>query len=169
MRCLQDELPDPGTTPTCDTGGIITPAVHVAASLQVAEILKYIIGDQQAIRTTCITIDLWTNQVQTLDSIAWRDPDCAACGEHPTWPFLSAKPVPTVHLCGRDGFQCQRPAIDLPALAQRLGDRIERHNSYFIRWQDDQRLLTAFADGRVLVQHVDTALAAEAAVDRWLA
>ena len=169
LRCLQDELPDPGTTPTCDTGGIIAPAVQLAASRQVAEVLKYLVGDHDAIQRAFICEDLWTNQRQQLDSLQWRDPDCQVCGTESRYPSLEAAPPTTVHLCGRDGYQCQRGPIDLDQLAQQLGDMVERANQFFIRWRDDERTITAFAEGRILVQGVASPGAAESTVDRWLA
>jgi len=50
LRCLQDQLPDAGDSPTCDTSGIIAPIVQVIAGWQVAEALKIIVGRLEACR-----------------------------------------------------------------------------------------------------------------------
>ena len=76
MRCLQDELPSAGDNPTCDTAGIIPPAVHLVAAWQVAEALKIMIGDRQAVRRELWATDLWTNRFQRLKLGSARDPDC---------------------------------------------------------------------------------------------
>src|SRR5262245_2757364 len=40
LRCLMPEPPPPGTTPTCDTAGILAGAIGVVASLQSVEAIK---------------------------------------------------------------------------------------------------------------------------------
>ncbi len=44
FRCLVSEPPPPGSTPTCDTAGIISPIVNVVAAIQSAEALKLLSG-----------------------------------------------------------------------------------------------------------------------------
>ncbi|MGB5245204.1 MAG: hypothetical protein WBN34_01535, partial [Woeseia sp.] len=45
FRCLVEEAPPPGTSPTCDTVGVIGPAVAIIANIQVAETLKILTGN----------------------------------------------------------------------------------------------------------------------------
>jgi molybdopterin-synthase adenylyltransferase len=45
LRCLFEEAPPPGTMPTCDTAGVIGPAVTMIASFQAAEALKILTGN----------------------------------------------------------------------------------------------------------------------------
>src|SRR5262245_22573513 len=40
LRCLMTETPPPGTTPTCDSAGIMSPVINVIASLQSMEAIK---------------------------------------------------------------------------------------------------------------------------------
>ena len=49
LRCLMHDTPPPGTTPTCDTAGILAPIVNVIASLQANEAIKILSGNRQAI------------------------------------------------------------------------------------------------------------------------
>jgi len=49
LRCLIEEVPGPGATETCDTAGIIGPAVNVVASLQVTAALKFLAGRRDLI------------------------------------------------------------------------------------------------------------------------
>jgi molybdopterin/thiamine biosynthesis adenylyltransferase len=169
LRCLQDQLPAAGDSPTCDTAGIIGPAVHLVAAWQVAEALKILAGRPAAVRRELWTADLWANTFQRLRLDRWRDPACAACSPTATWPLLNAGPAPAVTLCGRDAVQVTRPApADLPALAARLGAAVTARNDYLIRWSDGARTLTCFRDGRVLVHGTGDAVAARACVDRWL-
>ena len=165
LACLQDVLPDPGDSPTCDSAGIIAPAVHLVAAWQVGEALKLIAG--VPVRRHLWATDLWAGTQQRLDLANARDPACAVCGPHPTYPRLSAGEDPTVVLCGRDAVQISygRP-LDPQALAARVAATVV--NDYLIRWTDGPATITAFKDGRVIVQGVTDPIAARAIADRWL-
>src|SRR5215831_18354120 len=45
LRCLLGSMPAPGTSPTCETAGVIAPITHIIASVQVAEALKFLTGN----------------------------------------------------------------------------------------------------------------------------
>lgn len=165
LACLQDELPDPGDTPTCDSAGIIAPAVHLVAAWQVAEALKLLTG--AAPRRELWSSDLWAGTVQRLDVRAWRHAACRACGAQADFPHLSSSIEPAVVLCGREAVQVSRPGpIDIAALAARIGADLA--NDHLARWHDGAVRLTAFRDGRVVVQGATTPEAARALCDRWL-
>ncbi len=167
LRCLQDQLPGPGETPTCDTAGVIGPIVHLVAAQQAAEALKLLVG--AAVRHELWTCDLWTGQQQRVGVRGWRDPACAVCGPAPTWPALHAPVEADITLCGRDLVQIRLGReLDLSALAQRLGDAATIRNDHLVRWRDGERTATAFRDGRVLVQGVADGAQARTLVDRWL-
>lgn len=168
LRCLQDELPGAGETPTCDTAGIIPPAVHLVAAWQVAEALKLLSGDRAAVRRELWASDLWQGTFQRLRLDGWRRPDCPVCGAAPTYPLLCAGDDAAVVLCGRDAVQIRRPGVDLPRLAGRLGSSLVVANAHLVRWRDGSITATCFADGRVIVQGVADAAAARSLCDRWL-
>lgn len=168
LRCVQDELPGAGETPTCDTAGIIPPAVQMVAAWQVAEALKLLVGDRAAVRHELWASDLWRGTVQRLRLDGWRQPTCAVCGSSPQYPLLSAGDDAAVVLCGRDAVQIRRGAVDLRQLASRLGPALVAANEHLVRWRDGERTVTCFRDGRVIVQGVADASAARALCDRWL-
>ena len=165
LACLQDQLPGPGETPTCDTVGVVAPIVQQVAAWQVADTLRIITG--RAPRAELWTCDLWADTFQRVAVTAWRDPACTVCGPAPAYPLLNAPTEVAVTLCGRDSVQILGPALDLVTLAARLPDRLAA-NDYLIRWRDGERLITAFRDGRILVQGVVDGAAARAVIDRWL-
>jgi molybdopterin/thiamine biosynthesis adenylyltransferase len=168
LRCLQDELPGAGETPTCDTAGIIPPAVQLVAAWQVAEALKLLVGDLDAVRYELWASDLWRGTFQRLRLDGWRQPACAVCGDEPRYPLLRAGDEAVVVLCGRDAVQVRRGAVDLPQLAVRLGPALVLANDHLVRWRDGTLTATCFRDGRVLVQGVGDAAAARTFCDRWL-
>ena len=66
FRCVMNEPPPPGTSPTCDTAGIVGPIVNVVASIQACEAIKILAGHREAVSRTLTVIDVWTNQIRQL-------------------------------------------------------------------------------------------------------
>lgn len=166
LACLQDQLPGPGETPTCDTVGVVAPIVQLVAAWQVTDALRLITG--RAPRAELWTCDLWADTFQRVAVASWRDPACPVCGPQPTWPLLSAPMDVAVTLCGRDSVQVSGVPLDLVQLVARLGADVIAANDHLVRWRDGERRLTAFRDGRILVQGVADGAAARAVIDRWL-
>ena len=48
LRCLMPECPAPGSTPTCDTAGILGPIVGVIASIEAVEAIKILSGNRSS-------------------------------------------------------------------------------------------------------------------------
>lgn len=169
LACIQDELPAAGDSPTCDSAGIISPAVHLTAAWQGAEALKILSGRTDAVRRTFWSCDLWTGQRQELVVDAWRNPACRACSAQATHPHLNASKPVSIVLCGRDGLQLRLPTSPrLEVLERNLGDQVERANAYLVRWRADGLVGTCFRDGRVIVQGTQDETRARAFCDRWL-
>ena len=51
---------------TCDTAGIIQPAVQMVVAHQVTEAMKILVGDFDALRGTMLSFDIWNNQFLSL-------------------------------------------------------------------------------------------------------
>lgn len=52
----------PASGATCDTAGIIQPAVQLVVAHQITEALKILVEDFGALRETMLSFDLWNNQ-----------------------------------------------------------------------------------------------------------
>jgi len=159
--CLACIFPEPPTGPveTCDTAGILSPAVNLAASIQVAEALKFLSGQPELMRRTLVGFELWTNAAngrQANSELAAGKPraGCEVCGQR-IFRHLAGEGRPTITLCGRNSVQIhehQRP-VDLLALAKKLeaSGRV-RTNGHLLRFDRPPYSLTVFPDGRALVQ-----------------
>lgn len=166
LRCLQDESPAAADNPTCDSAGVIGPAVRLVAAWQAAEVLKLLV-DRAAVRQQLWSCDLWRNTFQRVT--VPRDPACRACGPRADYPALAAGDEPAIVLCGRQAVQVRRaPPGDLGRLAARLGPAVVAANEVFVRFRDGPVTATCFADGRVLVQGNGDPVQARALCDRWL-
>ncbi len=153
LRCWLSELPTPGSSPTCDTAGVLNSAVGVVASLQATEALKILSGHREALSPGLTVLDVWANSHQTLRIPRQRD--CPACVRR-EFPFLEAQQSGTATtLCGRDAVQVVPPAgrLDLADLERRWSSIGKvRRNPFLVKFEVEAYELTVFPDGRAIVQ-----------------
>lgn len=156
---------------TCDTVGVIAPIVSMIASLQVAEVIKLLTGQEDALNPGLTYIDVWTNEVR---KIRFQEPDrqCACCGQR-TFAALSARSdALTVSLCGRRTVQVKPespPAWSLETVAQRLrAVGAVRHNANLLRCDLGRIQISLFADGRALIHGTDDDAEARALYARYV-
>ena len=164
--CLSCLFPTPpsGNIETCDTAGILSTAVNLAASLQTTEALKFLTGQPHLMRRTLLSFDLWTGEHSEISTAVPR-PDCQICSLR-QFNYLAGIGRPHITLCGRNSVQIHehhRP-IDLLALQTRLAplSHIQnvRANTMLLRFDVPPHTLTVFPDGRALIQGTtDIALA----------
>lgn len=156
LACLVADAPPPGTTPTCDTAGIISPIVNVVASIEAAEALKILSGNREAVSRRLAMIDLWDNQVRHVDLTKLAaGGDCRVCKRREFVWLSGERGDSSAVLCGRNAVQLSGAAgtaISLDDLASRLNSvgRVEQ-NPYLVRLHVDSYILTVFADGRTIV------------------
>jgi adenylyltransferase/sulfurtransferase len=161
LACIFPSAPS-GNLETCDTAGILSTAVNLAASIQATEALKYLTHQPHLMRRSLVSFDLWTPNAQgTLarSEISTGNPrtGCEVCDQR-NFRALSGEQRPHITLCGRNSVQIhqhQHP-IDLAALKSRL-ERLEevrnaRANGLLLRFTYSIYTLTVFPDGRALVQ-----------------
>lgn len=173
LNCLLGSVPLGGAT--CDTAGIIAPAVQMVVAHQTAETLKLLVEDQAALRGKLVSFDMWTNQYTSINVDRMKKQDCLSCGNKPTYPYLSAgNHAKTAVLCGRDTVQIRPPAPvtrDLLVLADALsriqGCKVEA-NPYMVSLTVGAHRLAIFQDGRVLVHGTKDIAEAKSLYHRYL-
>ncbi len=160
LRCLMRETPPPGSTPTCDTAGILAPIINVIASFQANEALKILSGNGDAISRVLTVIDMWDNRVRQVSLESLRTAgDCPACNRT-EFPWLTGdRASHSAILCGRNAVQLSPPAgatISFAELAGKLsGVGQVRQNKYLLRATIDGYVLTIFPDGRAIIGGTD--------------
>lgn len=173
LACLMPDAPPPGTTPTCDTAGVLASAVNVVASIQAAEAIKILSDNREVVSRNLTIFDLWENRVRLIDlaSLAEQS-DCATCGRG-EFPWLDGRrgSRPAV-LCGRNAVQLNpaKPGgVSLDTLEKQLlgVGQIER-NAYLLRLAIDKFVLTVFADGRTIVGGTDDPTLARAVHAKYI-
>ena len=157
LRCLLEEEPPPGTSPTCDTAGVIAPAVHAVSAFQLAEALKVLSGRTEALTGAVLSIDVWRGRTDSFRPQGKRA-DCPACGLGRLEYLAGASESQTLTLCGRNAVQIRpgRPAsLALEEVAARLRELGEASdivvNSYLLRGRLAGREIVLFPDGRAIV------------------
>ena len=115
LRCLLPQCPLPGSTPTCDTAGVLGPIVGVVASLEAVEAIKILSGNQAAVSRTLTAVDLWQNRFSQIDAVKLhKNADCPACKRR-EFPWLSGQQGSrTAVLCGRNAVQLSHPGRPPP-------------------------------------------------------
>lgn len=153
--CLACIFPKPpnGPVETCDTSGILSTAVNLAASIQVTEALKFLTQQAHLMRRTLLSFDLWSNEHSAVRT-AKPDPACAVCGLR-QFTHLAGEGRPHITLCGRNSVQIHehhRP-VDFAAMRDRLAAHgAVRFNNLLLRFERPPYTLTLFSDGRAIIQ-----------------
>jgi len=158
LACLFPESPR-GTFETCDTAGILNSAASWAASVEVTEALKILIGAW--VRRTLISADLWNNEHAEISAARPRS-DCRACGER-DFIHLAGEGRPHITMCGRNSVQIheQHRPINFGEMSTRLEPHGKvRFNDFVLKFWRDPYELTLFPDGRAIIKGTtDTAIA----------
>lgn len=157
LRCVWDEAPPPGSSPTCETAGVLGPAVEIVASLQVLEALKIIMGRLDDLNRNLMSIDGWRGTFRAFNMQSERDSGDCRCCRHGEYSFLSGDRTSAgVSLCGRNAVQVTPAAgakVDFPSIAARLPfESRPVHNAFLLRFEVDGFQVTLFADGRAIVK-----------------
>ena len=171
LRCIFEDMPDAGSSPTCDTAGVVMPIIATVSAVQVTEVLKLIVGDIEALHGSLVQFDMWQNDWRKI-KLAEPNPDCPACGLH-RFDFLDAESQEfSAVLCGRDAVQIAPPnptTINLPAFAEKIEQLSDvKHNDYLVRFTVGENEITVFRDGRAIIKGTDDISAARSLYARYV-
>ncbi|CAM4357532.1 ThiF family adenylyltransferase [Paenibacillus tarimensis] len=174
-RCLFPSAPQPGTTDTCETAGVLSPAIDMAASLQTAEAFKLLAGRSDMLHGNLLQFDIWNTRLTQLKIAGSKRAECPCCGLC-QYEFLEpGEAYPAVEaLCGRSSVQLTPAApmrLNLDELAARLqaAGTVER-NPYLLKLLlQDEYALILFPDGRALIQGTNDPVLAKRIYTRIMA
>ncbi|MCQ6337511.1 MULTISPECIES: thiazole biosynthesis adenylyltransferase ThiF [Bacillus cereus group] len=155
LSCLLQSIPLGGAT--CDTAGIISPAVSLVVSHQVTEALKLLVEDYESLRDELVSFDMWKNEYSCMNVQKLRQHNCPSCGENALYPYLNKENTSkTAVLCGRNTVQIRPPhkeEMNFEQYKELLEGRVNdlNVNPYLLSFSVEDKRLVAFKDGRVLV------------------
>jgi molybdopterin-synthase adenylyltransferase len=171
LRCIFEDMPDAGSSPTCDTAGVIMPIIATISAAQVAEALKILTGNYADLHRSLMQFDIWANDRQRI-KLAEPNPNCKCCSQR-VFEFLDSETQEfSAVLCGRDAVQIAPPrstVVDLKALAARIGSISDvKQNEYLLRFTAGENEMTVFADGRAIIKGVDDIAVARSLYSRFV-
>jgi len=173
LRCVFEAAPGPGEAATCESAGVVAPAVAVVASLQSAEALKLLAGRRDAVNRDLVYIDVWENDYRKIKIAGLKGKvDCPCCGRRQFEWLAGAHGATTTNLCGRNAVQVShRSATPLrfEDLARSLGEvGPVTFNRFMLKFEAGPHRFTVFPDGRAIIQGTDDPDQARALYARYI-
>lgn len=155
FRCFLPEIPPLGSTPTCDTVGVLGPAVAVVSSLEITEGLKILMAHEDELHGKLLYVDVWEGTLKQFEVSKGKEP-CPAC-DLGQFAYLEAEEGSYfTRLCGRNAVQIyvrRKERISFSDLAKRLNSVGEvSFNDYMLRFRIDSYEITVFPDGRTIIK-----------------
>lgn len=165
LRCVFEAAPAPGETGTCETAGVLAPAVNIVASYQATEALKLLSGNKAAVNKELLILDVWenTNRRVKVAPLAGRKGQCPCCAKRSFEWLDGAHGTQTTSLCGRNAVQVSQRTkgkLDFAYLAGVLKQSGEvSYNKFLLKFQlvenGDPYEFTVFEDGRAIIKGTD--------------
>lgn len=153
LRCVFPSEPPAGSAPTCDTAGILWPAVGAVVSFQVSAAFKLLTGAE--VLPQMLQFDVWENVFHTVSLEKAKRPDCPTCGSR-IYPSLQQRAELETTLCGRDAVQIKprgSRTVDFDALEtlwRKLGQTYR--NPFLLKLQLESNEIVLFPDGRAMIK-----------------
>lgn len=157
IRCLIETSPPPGMTPTCETAGVLGPAVAVIASFEAVEAIKILSGAHDVLNTELIMVDLWDWNFRRLKVAGlYGKVECPCCQKRNFEWLDGTLGSHTSTLCGRNAVQIatrRSEPLNFPEMSQRLAPLGEvRHNAFMLKFNTEGFEFTVFPDGRAIIK-----------------
>jgi adenylyltransferase/sulfurtransferase len=171
LRCVFEEMPPPGSAPTCDTAGVIQPIIASISAVQTTEAIKLATGNRKSLHGSLLQIDVWSSDWRKI-KLGPANSDCECCAKR-NFEYLD---MPAAEffttLCGRDAVQIKPPnavGIDLAVLADKLSAVGEvKRNEYLVRFVAEGFEITVFSDARAMIRGTDDATVARGLYARFI-
>ena len=126
-RCLYPEPPPPGLVPSCAEGGVLGVLPGVIGIIQATEAIKLILGAGQPLVGRLLLYDALQMRFRELK--LRRDPECPACGDHPTIHEL----IDYDQFCGVVPAQAQPAGGGVPEITvQELKGKLDRREDVYV-------------------------------------
>ncbi len=172
LRCLMAECPPPGSTPTCDTAGVLGPIVAVIAAIEAVEAMKVLSGNRGAVSRSLTVVELWDARIHQVDVSRLREQVECPCCKGRQFPWLAGQQgSETAVLCGRNAVQLTRPgqSVDLGELGRQFQNLGEvTRNPFLLRLKVDSYEITVFPDARAIISGTDDPAEAKTVYARYV-
>lgn len=175
LRCLIGEIPGPAETETCDTAGVLGPAISVVAALEVTLALKILSSGRSEVPEALTVLDVWEPSLRKMQVGNLRaQGNCPACLEGQRDWLRGSRGSQSIVLCGRNAVQispAEKRQLSLPEVAERLSQMGHvTQNAFLLRCEipGGGLRLTLFPDGRAIIQGTADVSVARSAYARYV-
>ncbi|GAB4148500.1 MAG: thiazole biosynthesis adenylyltransferase ThiF [Planctomycetaceae bacterium] len=175
LRCLMENVPEPGSTETCDTAGVLGPAVNVIASLEAVEALKILSGQRERVDPVLTIVDVWDGTFRRMNLGDLREnANCPACKKGERLWLAGQQGSKTSVLCGRNAVQVSPPdsfQLNFEGLAEKLSNTVKVSvNPFLLRFRtaEPECEVTVFRDGRAIVKGTEDLAIARSIYSRFI-
>ncbi|MGH9440790.1 MAG: ThiF family adenylyltransferase [Thermoanaerobaculia bacterium] len=173
LRCYLGALPAGGTSPTCETAGVVPALPPLVASLAMAEALRIAVGKPPS--RGVLTLSVWEGDISPVRAFASAKPTvmCDVCGGR-RYPALEGEGASeAVKLCGRNSVQVAAPGRSRPDLERIARDwaaigSVQR-SAHVLSVPVEDVTLTLFSDGRCIVRGTDDLVRARDLYSKYVA
>lgn len=155
LMCLMEEVPLPGSFPTCNTVGVLNTAVSLAASLEVTEGLKILLSKKECIIKKLIHVNVWNGSWQLLE--VKKNESCSVCTKGEYEFITKRRGLNFVSLCSKKAMQLtpSDEVISFQELAKRLQTLGSvTYNEYLLQFYLPDYEIIVFRDGRTLIKSI---------------
>jgi adenylyltransferase/sulfurtransferase len=147
-RCLYPEPPPPGLVPSCAEGGVLGILPGLLGIIQATEVIKLILGQGEPLVGRLLLVDTLGMRFRELK--LRKNPDCPACGTHPT----IAKLIDYDQFCGLPS-KSAGPAAVVNGIAQMQPTELKRrldagHDLYVLDVREPYEFAIAQIGGHLL-------------------
>ena len=175
LRCLIDTAPEPGSTETCDTAGILGPTVNVIASLEAVDAIKLLAGKADLIKPVLTVVDIWEGSYRQMSVADLREKSgCKACHQGERVWLKGEQGSRTTRLCGRNAVQVA-PADKGKIIFEDLAEKLKHSgevdfNPYLLRLnlKNPDYEISLFRDGRAIIKGTDDPSVAKTVYARYI-
>lgn len=146
--CLQCMMPEPPETyESCALHGVLPPAVHIASSMAVAEVMHYLMTD--TFTYTMKYVDIFEGIMKTTSILELKETNCPVCQQRYFARLVDSNLKRIEMLCG-GVIQIRFEAKDFK---RQLSPSIQifQQNTFVKRMTYKQYTMTFFQDGRLLL------------------
>lgn len=172
LRCIFPAPPPASATQTCESAGILPPAVAIATALQCALAFRVLLEGAPE-RHELLSADIARGGgVQSMRLPDESSKDCASCA-HEEYPALDVTHEDVAQaLCGRNAVQLEAGSgvvvDELAELAERLRAFEPELRRQMLRINIPEGRITIFRGGRAIVQGTGDVGRAQALFDRYV-
>jgi molybdopterin/thiamine biosynthesis adenylyltransferase len=157
LRCVIPAAPGPGEAATCESAGVLGPAVNIIASYQAVEAIKILTGHREAINRDLIYFDIWDNNIRKFRIARLKDNGgCVCCGQRRFEWLEGEHGSQTTSLCGRNAVQVShrlRTQLNFEDMAKNLESVGQvSFNRFMLKFAVDGFEFTVFPDGRAIIK-----------------